>query len=239
MTLFIAHRGDPIQYRENTLPAFISGERLGADMIELDVQLSRDGKCVIVHDDTLTRLWNVDAAVSDLTYDQIRSLTANDACDIPLLSDVLTAVSLPVMIDVKYTESIDSIVHTLLDMQAVDRALIVGGNVDAHRRVRHLLPNVSIGLTWDNPEAPSQSLLDELDVEYFNPPWWLLMPELGDGTKTLGPDIVDDMHERGLKVSVWTVDDVSYMHPLVDIGVDAIISNRSGELLTAYSRGRK
>ncbi|EON76456.1 Glycerophosphoryl diester phosphodiesterase [Lunatimonas lonarensis] len=71
-----AHRGAMGTFPENTLPAFAEAIRLGAEMIEFDVQLTKDGSLVVMHDATVDRTTNGSGKVSDLTLEQIRSLDA-------------------------------------------------------------------------------------------------------------------------------------------------------------------
>ena len=61
----IAHRGEPVGHRENTLPAFEAAVALGADMVEIDLRRTRDGAIVVLHDQTLERLWGRAASVGD------------------------------------------------------------------------------------------------------------------------------------------------------------------------------
>ena len=70
----IAHRGDPVGHRENTLPAFAAAVGLGADMVELDLRRTRDGNIVCLHDQTLERLWGLDAPVGDLNLSAVQAL---------------------------------------------------------------------------------------------------------------------------------------------------------------------
>ncbi len=238
MTIFVAHRGDPVSYRENTLPAFSAAEKAGAHMLELDVQLSKDGQCVILHDDRLNRLWNVDAAVEDITFSEIQRVTSGDPYDIPLLHDVLSSTSIPLMIDVKDESTIDPIADVLAAHDAVARALVVGGNVHAHRRARKRMPDVQLGLTWNDATPPGQELLRECRFQYFNPPWWLLLQSDLD-VQRLDPDVVPHMKEQGIGLSVWTVDNVEVMWDLVNIGADVIISNRVADLRSAFEARQK
>ena len=67
MTLAIAHRGDPVRHRENTLAAFRAAVEAGAGMVELDVRRTADGAAVVVHDPTLERLWGLRRRVADVT----------------------------------------------------------------------------------------------------------------------------------------------------------------------------
>ena len=63
----IAHRGEPVGHRENTLGAFAAALGLGADWVEIDLRRTRDGEIVVLHDQTLERLWEVDASVGTST----------------------------------------------------------------------------------------------------------------------------------------------------------------------------
>ena len=94
----IAHRGDPVRERENTLPAFTVAVALGADMVELDLRRTRDDEIVVLHDQTLQRLWGVDASVGDLDLAQVQGIGDGDL-RIPTLREVLDAVPLPLMVD--------------------------------------------------------------------------------------------------------------------------------------------
>ena len=76
-----AHRGDQGAAPENTIPAFIAAAKAGAQQIEFDVQLTKDGKLVIMHDLTVDRTTNGVGAVKDLTFDEIRKLDAGSKKD--------------------------------------------------------------------------------------------------------------------------------------------------------------
>ncbi len=86
----IAHRGDPVGHRENTLPAFAAAAALGADMLELDLRRTRDGSIVVLHDQSLLRLWERDASVGDLDLSEVQRLGEGDV-RIPTWREVLDA----------------------------------------------------------------------------------------------------------------------------------------------------
>ena len=90
----IAHRGEPVGERENTLPAFAAAVALGADMVELDLRLTSDGVVVVLHDQTLARLWGRDADVGDMTLADVQELGHGEV-RIPTLVEVLVAVPQP------------------------------------------------------------------------------------------------------------------------------------------------
>lgn len=77
MTLIFAHRGSAGTHPENTMDAFFEAERVGADGIELDVQLTKDGEIVVIHDETVDRTTNGKGFVKDYTLKEIQKLQAN------------------------------------------------------------------------------------------------------------------------------------------------------------------
>ena len=215
----IAHRGDPVRERENTLPAFTAAVALGADMVELDLRRTRDDEIVVLHDQTLQRLWGVDASVGDLDLAQVQDIGDGDL-RIPTLREVLDAVPLPLMVDFTRREVVPGGLAAVLAAGALERSLFVTGNVEALRLLRELSAEARIGLTWVEGAAPPLPLLEELRAEYWNPMFGLVTPEG-----------VAAVHAAGRQVSTWTVDDPRDMTRMVDAGVDAVVSNRVEELV--------
>ncbi|MDE3839526.1 hypothetical protein C0966_09170 [Bacillus methanolicus] len=76
MTMIFAHRGYSAKYPENTMQAFIEAEKAGADALEIDVQLTKDGEVVIIHDEKVDRVTNGQGYVKELTYKEMRKLDA-------------------------------------------------------------------------------------------------------------------------------------------------------------------
>ena len=76
MPRIVAHRGDSANYPENTLPAFLSGVRMGIDVIETDVHITRDGEIVIWHDPTLERNTDGEGALEIHTLKELKKLDA-------------------------------------------------------------------------------------------------------------------------------------------------------------------
>jgi glycerophosphoryl diester phosphodiesterase len=218
MPIAIAHRGDPIAERENTLAAFASAVRQGADMVEIDLRRTRDGEIVVLHDPTLLRLWGLDRKVAELDLAALRDLGHGQE-RVPTLREVLTEIKVPLMVDFTGGEVVEGALLAVRRAGALDRSLFVTGNVRALRRLRDLAPEARIGLSWIEQDPPTPALLEELDAEYWNPMFRLVTPER-----------VADVHGLGRKVSTWTVDKPRHMSRVIDAGVDAIVSNRIGEL---------
>jgi glycerophosphoryl diester phosphodiesterase len=214
----VAHRGDPIAARENTLPAFAAAVQQGADMVEIDLRRTRDGEIVVLHDPTLARLWGLEQKVTDLDLPALADLGRGSE-RIPSYREVLAQVEVPLMVDFTGGDVVEGALRVTRQAGAMERALFVTGNVGALRRLRELAPEARIGLTWIEPEPPPPALLHELGAEYWNPMFRLITPER-----------VADVHRLGLKVSTWTVDKPRHMTRVREAGVDAIVSNRIGEL---------
>jgi glycerophosphoryl diester phosphodiesterase len=220
----IAHRGEPIGHRENTLPAFAAAVALGADMVEIDLRRTRDGEIVVLHDQTLERLWGLGASVGDLDLSEVAALGEGDV-RIPTLAAVLDAVSLPLMVDFTRREVVPGALEAVRVAGALDRSLFVTGNVEALRQLRALSAGARLGLTWIDGALPPLSLLTELAAECWNPMFGLVTP-----------DGVVAVHHAGLRVSTWTVDSPEDMTRVLDAGVDAVVSNRIAALVTHLGR---
>jgi glycerophosphoryl diester phosphodiesterase len=220
VALAIAHRGDPYRFRENTLEALVAAERAGADMVEIDVRRTADGAVVVVHDATLERLWDDPRAVAKLALAEVRA-TGVDGCRIPELREVLEAVRAPLMVDYTDADVAEPALRAIVGAGALDRVLFAGENLAGHRRIRALAPGARIALTWTDGDASPAALLDELAAEYLNPCRELVTRGLIDAT-----------HARGLSLSTWTVDEPEEMTRLLDLGVDAVITNRVADLVS-------
>jgi glycerophosphoryl diester phosphodiesterase len=218
VTLAIAHRGDPIAERENTLPAFDAALRQGADMIELDLRRTSDGAIVVIHDATLARLWGVPRNVADLDLSTLQGI-GGGVERIPTFSEVLAHVGAPIMVDFTGREVVEGALEVAHNAGAMTRCLFVSGNIGAVRTLRALAPDARIGLTWVKRTPPPRALLEELGAEFWNPTFGLITPEN-----------VASVHRLGFKVSTWTVDKPRQMRRVMHCGVDAIVSNRIGRL---------
>jgi glycerophosphoryl diester phosphodiesterase len=221
--LAIAHRGDPIAERENTPAAFAAAVDRGADMIELDVRCSADGEAVVVHDATLDRIWGVAKRVFDLRADDVRAL------GIPDLADALRAIpeSVQVMVDYEERAVAEPALAAVMAAGALERCVFSGDCYDGHRAIRTAAPDARIACTWTRDEPVADALLDGLGAEYWNPSGHVL---------ARNPEQIERMHARGTLVSVWTIDRREDMQLFLDLGVDALITNRVGTLVDLLER---
>ncbi len=215
----IAHRGEAVGHRENTLGAFAAAIGLGVDWVEIDLRRTRDGQIVVLHDQTLERLWGVDSSVGDLDWAEVARVGHGDV-RIPSFRQVLDALPVPLMVDFTRREVVPGALDQVRDADALEHSLFVTGNVPALRQLRSLSGEARIGLTWTDGEEPPLALLEELGAEYWNP-WFGVLSEAGAAA----------VHGAGRLVSTWTVDEVADMERVVAWGADAVVSNQVGALV--------
>jgi glycerophosphoryl diester phosphodiesterase len=235
MTQIIGHRGNAGEAPENTLAAFRQAIALGADGVEFDVQLSRDGVPVVIHDELLERTTSGRGPVGGATAAELAALEAGGWFDppcagegVPSLAAVLALLApspLSAHIELKtarvpYPGLVAAVLAAVSAAGLADRAVLSSFN---HHTLRE-----AMGLS---PRLPCAALLDGRLLE----PWdyaarhgfQALHPFHGavDGT------LVRECHARGLAVRPWTVDDPAEAARLRACGVDAIITNQPRRLL--------
>ncbi|MFJ4965676.1 glycerophosphodiester phosphodiesterase [Streptomyces sp. NPDC088729] len=210
----VGHRGDPYRARENTLPSIRSALDRGADAVEIDVRVTRDGVPVVLHDATLERLWGHDRRVDRLEHRELKELTGGG---VPTLHEALAAAGTHrVMVDLPGSTdaSVRTVVGVVQECGAADRAYYCA-STDAMLRVRAADPAAEIALTWTTLAPPRPVLLDAVRPRWLNYRFGLVSRELADRA-----------HRDGLLVSVWTADTRRTMRRLIDRGVDSITTNR-------------
>ncbi|MFI7010615.1 glycerophosphodiester phosphodiesterase [Streptomyces sp. NPDC050145] len=210
----VAHRGDPYRVRENTLPSLRSALERGADVVEVDVRLTRDGVPVLLHDSTLERLWKHDRPLSALSSDEVRGLTEGG---VPTLAEALAATGeARLMIDLPGADrrAVRTIVGVIGDCGAAERVYYCAG-AETMLRVRDADPSAEIALTWTTLAPPRPALLSAVRPHWLNYRFSLLTR-----------DLVTRVHHDGLLVSAWTPDTRRSMRRLLAAGVDSITTNR-------------
>ncbi|MGI5348515.1 glycerophosphodiester phosphodiesterase [Streptomyces sp. CA-250714] len=214
----VAHRGAPFVARENTLPSFRAAVAAGADAVELDVRLTRDGVPVVLHDRTLERLWRHDAAVSGLTHERLTEL----ADGVPSLTEALAVTrTVRTLIDLPDPAAVRATAAAVRAADATERVYYCGGP-EAMRRVRAAEPDAEVALSWDRAAPVRPTLLADLRPRWLNYGFGLLTSEL-----------VARAHADGRLVSAWTADRVRTMRRLAAMGVDAITTNHIDRLVSA------
>ncbi len=209
-----AHRGDSARFRENTMAAIRSAIDAGADFVEIDVRVSRDGHVIVLHDASLLRLWGLDRLVEEVDLDEIQLLGSGDE-RIPLLSEVLElfrSCSATLLVDME-EESPAAKAAAVVAASGVTVSWC--GNLEGMRTVRSVDSDARIWLPWNDRATPPPELLAELRPEFVNSEFVILTPSL-----------VQAIHDAGSRVACWTVDEPDDMRWVLALGVDSVTTNR-------------
>ncbi len=196
-TDIVAHRGASGHAPENTLVAFDKAVEMKADYIEMDVQRSKDGKLVIIHDLTVDRTTNGTGEVKDLTYQQLKRLDAGNwkgiqftGEKIPVFEEVLDRYKgkIGMLIELKSPELYPGmevqIVHSLkernLGHPQNEEIIIQSFNINSMKKMNHLLPKMPIGILTSDKKHTSEHALKELSTfaDYFNPHYLMLTDQI-------------------------------------------------------------
>ncbi|MFJ6730370.1 glycerophosphodiester phosphodiesterase [Streptomyces sp. NPDC091281] len=221
----VAHRGDPYRHRENTLDSLRSALDRGADAVEIDVRLTRDGVPVLLHDETLNRLWEHDRPLRSLSAAELRGLTGGG---VPTLAEALAATGDGrVMIDLPGTreeKSARRIVDAVREAGAADRVYYTA-DARAMLAVRAADPSAEIALTCASVAPPRPALLAAIGPRWLNYRFSLV-----------DRDLAARVHRDGRLLSVWTPDTRRSMRRLIGLGVDSITTNRVDVLCALRDR---
>ncbi len=219
-----AHRGDSSVFRENTLPAVRSAIAKGAEVVEIDVRLTADGEVVVLHDPTLARLWGDPRAIDTVPAADLHAFGGPDERP-PLLAEVLPlfdGVGSRLVIDMDEAR-FAAPAHAVASAFAAVTGTVVDwcGDLDGMRVLRALDASARIWLPWRLLRVPSAAELAELDPVTVNVPF-----PIADEAFVRG------VHDLGLTVTAWTLDEPDDLARALDLGVDTITTNRLDRLLT-------
>lgn len=220
--LVFAHRGGSALAPENTMAAFDNGLSHGADGLELDVHLSRDGAVVVHHDGTLDRTTPLRGPIADRTADELRRVA------VPTLADVLGRhrdTRLIVELKVNSEDLARAAVDVVRNASAVDRVCFGSFGRRVLRSVRSLEPSIATSaareeVRWAVYRSRCRWPVRRAAYGGYQ------VPELAGGTRVVSERFVNDAHRADLAVQVWTVDTEDTARRLLAWGVDALITDR-------------
>ncbi|MFI5313199.1 MAG: glycerophosphodiester phosphodiesterase [Candidatus Dormibacteria bacterium] len=236
----IAHRGGADELPENTLPAFDAAVDLGYRHLETDAHLSGDGVVFSFHDHVLDRVTDRRGRLSQLSSDEIGRADAayhfsldgetfplrGTGVRIPTLEEVLTRwPGVFVNIDTKSDAVVEPLVDLLRRLRAFDRVCVGSFSDDRLRRVRRLsggrictsMGPRGITAAW---LASRTGRMPRLQADCVQ------VPIRARRIVVVDHRFVDSAHRAGLQVHVWTIDNRAEMGEMLDLGVDAIMTDR-------------
>lgn len=227
----MAHRGASGTFPENTLSAFGAAIDAGADMCEVDVQLSRDGAVVVIHDDTVDRTTDGKGEVAELTLAELKKLDAGARFKdgvlkgerVPTLDEVFAFISgrCGLNIELKTGGLEHQVAQTMQARGAFADSIVSSFEWEYLKKIQQLHFNIRIALLAE--EKPVDLMMNAVAMRAYaiNPRWDMVTA-----------DLCKAAHERGLKVYTWTVDADERMRALIECGVDGIMTNYPERLRT-------
>ncbi|WP_413363435.1 glycerophosphodiester phosphodiesterase [Lysinibacillus sp. 3P01SB] len=229
----VAHRGATGYAPENTMAGFDLAVKMKADYIEIDLQRSKDGKLVVIHDTTVDRTTDGTGKVGDLTFEQLRSLDAGSwkaeqfaGEQIPTFEEILDRYhgKIGILIELKAPELYPGIEEQVaaalkernLHKPQNEKIILQSFNFESMKKMDKLLPKVPIGVLTSNRSHTTAEALQEFSTyaDWFNPSYGIVTEEL-----------VDQVHALDMQIGSWTVRSQEAADFLFDMGVDAIITD--------------
>jgi len=227
--LVIAHRGASADRPENTLPAYALAVEQGADMIEIDLHLSRDGAIVIAHDADLGH-FGAEGMIGEQTLAELRGLDATggraERETIPTLDEVLDAFApgIPFNLELKwgsdgpYPGLPSAALEAVESRGLLKQTLFSSFDDSILQELRRLSSGARLAALVDPRQPEPRNMVERargLGAEAVNPHFILV-----------NADLVRDAHAEGLAVYVYTVDKPDAMRTLLELGVDGLFTNR-------------
>lgn len=240
--LVIAHRGFSGAAPENTLAAFQKAIEIGSDLVELDVQLSKDKKVVVIHDPTLQRTTTGAGKVIDFNLEELKRFDAGVKFSskfagerIPSLLEVLSLAKSKVGLNIEIKSGFlePSAVHELADQALkevekagmIDQVLFSSFHAPALDRIRRKNPTAHLALlyhqTWNSLDEITQGeVYSTLNLRSIH----------------LSREKIARLKKQNIRVNVYTVNSVREMKQFLSWGIDGIITNFPDRLINLLRR---
>jgi glycerophosphoryl diester phosphodiesterase len=225
--LRIAHRGASAYAQESSAASVEKAAELGADMVEVDVRITKDGIPVIAHDPDLNRVFGIDAQVADLTLDEIRAQSPADAA--PLLTfadmvDLCASLSLGLYLDIKdITPTAFGIVADALRKRGMFPYAVFGAfRPDVVAEIKHNIPEAITSILFSSPYVEPVALARSVNADYVHP----CFERFDSPQDLIAGEWMDRVRAAGLGVVCWHEERPSVIAALQALGVDGICSDQ-------------
>ncbi len=223
----IGHRGTRYQFDENTLEAFNIAINKGANYIEFDIRCSKDGKLVVIHDETVNRTTDSVGKVKDMIYpDILKANTIKNKSKIPLLEDVLDNFcdKICFMIELKENKIIEQILKILSQKRLLNSCVISSRDLGELLRIKEKYPSTQICYNITKAKNPDLETFINLSSEEI----YLKRPDLISlNSEKISSKIINKCHENHILVLAWNFmeyeNPISIMKKLIAMNIDGIL----------------
>ncbi|MCL6620911.1 MAG: hypothetical protein K6T55_02315 [Syntrophobacterales bacterium] len=226
----MGHRGAAGLEPENTLLSIRRALELGVTAVEVDVHLSRDGRLVVIHDDTVDRTTNGRGRVRDLTFAELRRLDAGKGERLPSLEEVadLVAHRAHLVVEVKAPEAGPVLTDFIRGAGLFERVHAISFWHPVVKAMKEEEPRLRTGVLLVGCPADPAGLAraaraDALVLHYAY----------------ITPELVAQAHAAQLLVFVWNIDDIETLKPYLALDLDGIGTNRPDVVVEFVRRWRQ
>ena len=224
----LGHRGCPKKYLENTIPSLVCAlDEPSWHGVELDVQLSKDNKVIIFHDESLGRLANMRLNVADLDYNEINKIKLDGENKIPLLEDFLINYPKNKIINIeikKYNSSNKGIekriIHVIKKNNLFDRCIVSSFYPQIIKKIKDLNPKVVTALLWTRINFFSKLILS-INL------WWSNPDGFHPNIKFVDNNIIKRIKEKKMFCIAYTVDRKIELKKAYDLDLNGIVTNNN------------
>lgn len=241
----IGHRGAMGHVPENTMSSFRLAQKMGAELCECDVHLSKDKKCIVIHDESVERTTNGYGLIRDLSSNEIKKLDAGAGFSkkfkkekVPLLKELLnwareerslSGMPMSVVIEIKnepvrYFGIEEKVIATVKKAKMEDRVILISFDHGVVKRAKRLARNIATGILYNRPLENPVRRAREIGAD-------AIFPRRNMVTKSL----VQKAHSANLTIATWTVNKIWEMKKIIRCGVDAIATNFPDRLNKLFS----
>lgn len=223
----IGHRGAAGLAPENTILSFRLARELGADAVECDVRMTRDGQPVLLHDATVDRTTNGKGRLADLTLAEVSRLECQDGVPVATLAELLTLAggSLPVVIELKEDAVVEPTVRQVIERNLLGSTTFISFELSRLVEVRRLAPAAVTGALFMRAGEAEIHTTREVGAQILDTHFGSLTPEL-----------VREAHRLALAVWIWTVNETNELRQMVEQGPDGITTDRPDRLVSLLGR---
>ena len=215
MTLNVGHRGAAGLEPENTLRSFRRAAEVGADAVELDLRLTRDGRLIVLHDADVDRTTNGRGPVAEMTLHELKRLDVGLGERVPTFEEVLEATGLPIHAELKVVEAAGPLAASILERGLAGRVVPISFHPEALHQTKLSLPDLPVGLILGGASPNPAAVARSVDATFVS----LEAAYLDKAT-------VERCQRAGLRVTTWTVNEPEEMRRALETGVDGIVTDR-------------
>lgn len=244
LPVVVAHRGDSANYPENTMPAFLSAVKMGIDVLETDVHLTKDNQIVIWHDPSLERNTDGKGKIEDFTFDELQkfdagyTFTKDDGKNFPFrgkgikiakLEDVLNECPnqrFNIDLKTKGKAIVEEFIKVVDKTNAVNRVLCASFHISNLKLMRKIRPDILTSITTIEvlkylfkQKNKFKTKVPKNRTIVFQVPveqWHI---------HVITPEFIEYFHNLGAVIQVWTINDEKEMVRLFKMGVDTIMTD--------------